>query len=128
MVSETLYAWTQISNMLRMPHWPFRFVVAFGSALFSIVLLIQAVEAAPRREAQDVGGLTMSPEWIGFLGILAMLFLLTMRMPIGIAMLLVGSIGFAILNGPPAGADGAGHLSLFLRRRSTISPSFRCSC
>lgn len=46
MVSETLYAWTQISNMLRMPHWPFRLIVALGSALFSIVLLIQAVEAA----------------------------------------------------------------------------------
>ena len=42
----------------------------------------------------------MSPEWIGFLGILAMLGLLTLRMPIGIAMLLVGSVGFAILNGP----------------------------
>jgi tripartite ATP-independent transporter DctM subunit len=42
----------------------------------------------------------MSPEWIGFIGILVMLFLLTMRMPIGIAMLLVGSVGFAILNGP----------------------------
>lgn len=42
----------------------------------------------------------MSPEWIGFLGIVAMLLLLTLRMPIGIAMLLVGSVGFAILNGP----------------------------
>ena len=34
----------------------------------------------------------MSPEWIGFIGILAMLFLLTLRMPIGIAMLLVGTV------------------------------------
>ncbi len=42
----------------------------------------------------------MSPEWIGALGIAVMLFLLTLRMPIGIAMLLVGSVGFAILNGP----------------------------
>ena len=39
-------AWTQISNMLRMPHWPFRLVVAFGSALYAIVLLIHAIEAA----------------------------------------------------------------------------------
>lgn len=46
MVEETVYAWTQISNMLRMPHWPFRLVVAFGSAMFAIVLLIQAIEAA----------------------------------------------------------------------------------
>ena len=45
-VSETLYAWTQATNMLRMPHWPFRLVVAFGSGLFAIVLLIHAVDAA----------------------------------------------------------------------------------
>lgn len=45
-VSETLYAWSQVSNMLRMPHWPFRLVVAFGSGLYAIVLLIHAVQAA----------------------------------------------------------------------------------
>jgi len=42
----------------------------------------------------------MSPEMIGLVGIFVMLFLLVLRMPIGIAMLLVGSVGFAILNGP----------------------------
>jgi tripartite ATP-independent transporter DctM subunit len=41
----------------------------------------------------------MSPEMIGLVGIFVMLFLLVLRMPIGIAMLLVGSVGFAILNG-----------------------------
>jgi len=46
MVEETRHAWTQISNMLRMPHWPFRLVVAFGSALYAIVLLIHAIRAA----------------------------------------------------------------------------------
>lgn len=46
MVEETRHAWTQISNMLRMPHWPFRMVVAFGSALYAIVLLIHAIRAA----------------------------------------------------------------------------------
>ncbi len=46
MVTETLHAWTQISNMLRMPHWPFRLVVAFGSAIYAIVLVIQAIRAA----------------------------------------------------------------------------------
>jgi TRAP-type C4-dicarboxylate transport system permease small subunit len=44
MVVETSYAWKQVSNMLRMPHWPFRLAVAFGSALFSIVLLLQAIQ------------------------------------------------------------------------------------
>lgn len=45
-VSETLFAWSQVSNMLRMPHWPFRLVVAFGSGLYAIVLLIHTVQAA----------------------------------------------------------------------------------
>ncbi len=41
----------------------------------------------------------MSSEAIGALGLVAMLALLALRMPIGIAMFLVGSIGFAVLNG-----------------------------
>ncbi|MFN3351200.1 TRAP transporter large permease [Pseudorhodoplanes sp.] len=41
----------------------------------------------------------MSSEMIGLSGIVVMLILLALRMPIGIAMLLVGSIGFAMLNG-----------------------------
>jgi tripartite ATP-independent transporter DctM subunit len=41
----------------------------------------------------------MSPEATGLLGIVAMLILLALRMPIGIAMLLVGAIGFALLHG-----------------------------
>jgi tripartite ATP-independent transporter DctM subunit len=41
----------------------------------------------------------MSRELIGLVGILAMLVLLGLRMPIGIAMLLVGIVGFAALNG-----------------------------
>jgi tripartite ATP-independent transporter DctM subunit len=42
---------------------------------------------------------TISRELIGLGGILAMLVLLGLRMPIGIAMLLVGIVGFAALNG-----------------------------
>ena len=41
----------------------------------------------------------ISPEMTGALGIAAMLVLLALRMPIGIAMLLVGAVGFGILNG-----------------------------
>lgn len=44
----------------------------------------------------------MSPEVIGALGLAAMLALLALRMPIGIAMFLAGSVGFAVLNGPEA--------------------------
>jgi tripartite ATP-independent transporter DctM subunit len=41
----------------------------------------------------------ISPEMIGLLGIVAMLILLALRMPIGIAMLLVGAVGFTVLHG-----------------------------
>lgn len=44
-VLETIATLPQISNMLRMPHYPFRFVVAFGSAMFALVMLIQGVKA-----------------------------------------------------------------------------------
>jgi tripartite ATP-independent transporter DctM subunit len=40
-----------------------------------------------------------SPETIGLIGIVVMVALLALRMPIGIAMLLVGVVGFAALNG-----------------------------
>ena len=39
---------------------------------------------------------------IGLIGIGVLLLLMVLRMPIGIAMLLVGIVGFAILNGPQA--------------------------
>jgi tripartite ATP-independent transporter DctM subunit len=41
----------------------------------------------------------MSHETTGLLGIVAMLILLALRMPIGIAMLLVGAVGFVMLHG-----------------------------
>ena len=41
----------------------------------------------------------MSPPTIGLVGIVVMLLLLALRMPIGIAMLLVGAVGFVILHG-----------------------------
>jgi tripartite ATP-independent transporter DctM subunit len=40
-----------------------------------------------------------SPEIIGLIGIVVMIVLLALRMPIGIAMLLVGIVGFATLSG-----------------------------
>jgi TRAP-type C4-dicarboxylate transport system permease small subunit len=42
---ETIATMDQVSNLLRWPHYPFRFTVAFGCALFAIVLLIQGVQA-----------------------------------------------------------------------------------
>jgi TRAP-type C4-dicarboxylate transport system permease small subunit len=45
---ETIATLPQVSNMLRMPHYPFRFTVAFGSAVFSVVLFIQGIQAVRR--------------------------------------------------------------------------------
>lgn len=47
-------------------------------------------------------------EWIGLIGIAVLLLLLVLRVPIGIAMLLVGIVGFAILNGVPAAMAALG--------------------
>ena len=50
---ETTLTINQISNMLRWPHYPFRYTVAFGSAMFALVMFIQGVPGgpqAPRRE------------------------------------------------------------------------------
>ena len=46
---ETTATLPQISNMLRLPHYPFRYTVAFGSAMFALVLFIQGVQAARRK-------------------------------------------------------------------------------
>ena len=53
--------------------------------------------------------MTLDRETIGLIGIVAMLILLALRMPIGIAMLLVGISGFAWLNGVPAALSALGN-------------------
>jgi TRAP-type C4-dicarboxylate transport system permease small subunit len=45
---ETVATIDQVSNMLVWPHYPFRFTVAFGSAMFALVLAIQGVQALRR--------------------------------------------------------------------------------
>ena len=32
---------SRVSNMMRWPHYPFQFIVAFGSAMYAVVLFIQ---------------------------------------------------------------------------------------
>jgi tripartite ATP-independent transporter DctM subunit len=51
----------------------------------------------------------MPRDTIGLVGIVAMLSLLALRMPIGVAMLLVGAIGVAALNGIPAALSTLGN-------------------
>ncbi len=46
---ETTATLNQTSNMLRMPHYPFRLAVAVCSLLFAIVLLVQGWQALWRR-------------------------------------------------------------------------------
>jgi TRAP-type C4-dicarboxylate transport system permease small subunit len=40
-MDEAIATMHRVSNMLRWPHYPFQFVVAFGSAMYAIVLFIQ---------------------------------------------------------------------------------------
>ncbi len=50
---ETFATLGQYSNMLRWPHYPFRFAVAFGSAMLAIVLLIQGVQSLRPKPSGD---------------------------------------------------------------------------
>ncbi len=44
---DALTSTHRISNMMRWPHWPFQLTVAFGSAMYAIVLLIQTARMFP---------------------------------------------------------------------------------
>lgn len=44
----------------------------------------------------------MNPTFTGILGLVALFALLALRMPVGIAMMIIGAVGIAILNGLPA--------------------------
>jgi len=46
---ETITTIDQVTNMLQWPHYPFRFTVAFGSAIFALVMFIQGVQSIQRR-------------------------------------------------------------------------------
>jgi TRAP-type C4-dicarboxylate transport system permease small subunit len=48
-VLEAVATLNQTSNMLRMPHSPFRFAVALCCMLFALVLLVQGVQALSRK-------------------------------------------------------------------------------
>jgi TRAP-type C4-dicarboxylate transport system permease small subunit len=49
-VRETVTTIDQVSNMLQWPHYPFRFTVAFGSAMFALVMFIQGMQALKRKQ------------------------------------------------------------------------------
>jgi TRAP-type C4-dicarboxylate transport system permease small subunit len=50
---EALSSMQRVSNMVRWPHWPFQMTVAFGSAMYAIVLLIQTVEMLRSKGSGD---------------------------------------------------------------------------
>jgi TRAP-type transport system small permease protein len=39
------YRWGDLSNMMRIPKYPFQFAIAFSAALFSLVLVLQGLKA-----------------------------------------------------------------------------------
>jgi TRAP-type C4-dicarboxylate transport system permease small subunit len=46
---EALTSTHRISNMMRWPHWPFQLTVAFGAAMYGLVLLVQSVRMLGRK-------------------------------------------------------------------------------
>ena len=40
---------SRVSNMMRWPHYPFQFIVALGSAMYAVVLLVQSVRMLLRK-------------------------------------------------------------------------------
>ena len=44
----------RISNMVRWPHWPFQMIVALGSAMYAVVLLIDTINLI-RGKVRDTG-------------------------------------------------------------------------
>jgi TRAP-type transport system small permease protein len=47
---EALTSTQRVSNMMRWPHYPFQLVVALGSAMYAIVLLLQAAQMLRRKD------------------------------------------------------------------------------
>jgi TRAP-type C4-dicarboxylate transport system permease small subunit len=47
--AEALSTSQRLSNMMRWPHFPFQLTVAFGSAMYAAVLLIQTVQLLRRK-------------------------------------------------------------------------------
>jgi TRAP-type C4-dicarboxylate transport system permease small subunit len=46
---EALTSMHRISNMMRWPHYPFQLVVAFGAAMYAIVLFVQTIDLLRRK-------------------------------------------------------------------------------
>ena len=46
---EAVTSMHRISNMMRWPHYPFQFTVAFGSAMYAIVLFVQTLQLLRRK-------------------------------------------------------------------------------
>ena len=112
--------------MMRWPHYPFQFIVAFGSAMYAVVLFIQMLSDAAQDQRRGGSAAMSRSDAIGLIGIGVLLLLMALRMPIGIAMLLVGIVGFADPQRRAGRARGARQLSLSicrglrLRRHSAV--------
>jgi TRAP-type C4-dicarboxylate transport system permease small subunit len=54
-VDEALATMGRASNMMRWPHYPFQFIVALGSAMYAVVLFIQAFRMLRKSEPSGEG-------------------------------------------------------------------------
>jgi TRAP-type C4-dicarboxylate transport system permease small subunit len=53
LASESFASMKQASNMMKIPYFPFRMTAAFGSAMFALVLVVQAVNIFRRKPAVE---------------------------------------------------------------------------
>ena len=51
--AEALATMHRVSNMMRWPHYPFQFVVAFGAAMYALVLFIQSFRMVRKTEGSS---------------------------------------------------------------------------
>jgi TRAP-type C4-dicarboxylate transport system permease small subunit len=55
-IDEALSTASRVSNMMRWPHYPFQFIVALGSAMYALVLLVQSVQLLRKNQRNGEGG------------------------------------------------------------------------
>ncbi|MBW2030269.1 MAG: TRAP transporter large permease subunit [Deltaproteobacteria bacterium] len=118
----------EVSYLLSVPFFPFYYLLAFGCAVLSLVLLVQFLEDMKKVRASFSGkacislygsfaivlvilfalfthkiAVEVSPFITGITGIGVLLLLLAARMPIAFALGLVGFMGYSIIVDPGAG-------------------------
>ncbi len=82
-----------VSDMLRIPQYPFRLLVAVGGFLLWLELLIDLLISIGKLKGRE----SVNPVTVGILGSVLLVFLLFLGMPIAFVMMFVGFLGISYL-------------------------------